>query len=134
MRLDLTKFPIDSLKVGYRFYDVTFIDSAIPFVRESNLHGYVDPASKAINIATSENGLDNLNTLTHEILHALHIDKGLYDGDTEEKFTEMTTNALFAFWLDNPSFKIWFDEQFKILSEDIMFARLGDRYDEPAPD
>lgn len=48
-----------------------------------------------------------LNVVQHEIHHAIHYVYGLTDESTEEQFTELLTNGLVAFWLDNPRYETW---------------------------
>jgi len=55
-----------------------------------------------------------VNTVVHEIIHAIHCLFGVKDGDLEEHATEQTTNGLLQVLADNPTLLQWLS---RVISE-----------------
>jgi hypothetical protein len=49
----------------------------------------------------------------HEVKHALHWERGLDDGMSEEHFTTESANGETELWVDNPRLFSWFDRAYK---------------------
>ena len=93
------------LKVGHYFYNIKFVTTD-EFNRHTK-YGQVSDDTCLIYVRIS-NHSNALNTLLHEIMHAIHIYMDLNNSSSEEEYTLRTTNGLQAFWMDNPFFTAWY--------------------------
>lgn len=95
-----------SVRVGFFNYNIETIDAEL--ADSKGLYGYADNNKNEIRVSDGLNDQQLLNTVFHEILHAIHWQHGLSDSSTEEEFTNLSTNGLCAFFADNPGFVEWF--------------------------
>ena len=100
-----TRLP-SSVRVGFFVYSIETISAEL--ADSKGLYGYADNNKNEIRVSDGLNDQQLLNTVFHEVLHAIHWQYGLYDGATEEQFTNLSTNGLCAFYADNPDFVDWF--------------------------
>lgn len=56
-----------------------------------------------------------VNVLLHELIHAIHWDRGVIDGDLEETVTAHQADGLTDFWIDNPKLADWFARAYHTL-------------------
>lgn len=95
-----------SVRVGFFVYTIEAISAELADAK--GLYGYADNNTNEIKVSDGLNDQQLLNTVLHEVLHAIHWIHGLHDDSTEEEFTNLSTNGLCAFFADNPEFVDWF--------------------------
>lgn len=58
-----------------------------------------------------------LNTVVHELTHAVNSHFGVTDASTEEDFCTNHTNGVVAMWLDNPKLVAWITRLLRLVRE-----------------
>jgi hypothetical protein len=101
-----TTKPYD-LKVGYKNYILRFADK-LPGDKTMGDCTYPSQHNHTKGVIRIIKGLEPVekgNTILHEILHAIFMDKGLeLEDKLEERIVLATANGLVAFIRDNPEF------------------------------
>ena len=96
------------VRIGCYNYSVNLMhddDAAIAGVMGAAYHSQL-----SIRLRTDVPPQQLANTFLHEVIHAIHYVFGIGDDDNEETFTNLTTNGLCAFWMDNPKAMEWFQK------------------------
>ena len=93
---------IDTIKVGYQTFTIE---------RHSNMDvaGDIDLDAGIIRISSEESGLRSVNTLTHEILHAVFDQMGLnsiFQDEQQELICTAIANGLCMVIKDNPKISV----------------------------
>lgn len=95
------------LKIGYKTYILRFADK-IPgdkTMGDCTFPSMHNHSKGAIRILKGQGAVEKGNTILHEILHAIMMDKGVeLDDALEERIVLATANGLVAFIRDNPEF------------------------------
>ena len=94
-----------TVKVGCFVYDVLVLHADAGDI--AGVMGAQHARVLKIYVREEQPPLQLANTFLHEVLHAIHHQYGLDDGDDEESFTNLTANGLCAFWMDNPAAVKW---------------------------
>ena len=99
----------DVLRIGYKDYTVSFV-SKFPCrgqVGECELAELNKNINGRIRIKKGMDDTEKVNTIIHEVLHAIWYTHGIGLGDqTEERVICAITNGLMAFIRDNPRYVI----------------------------
>lgn len=69
--------------------------------------GHMSSLSQTIRLRPGMTRQDLADTFIHEVLHAIHWQADLFDGNTEESFTLLTAHGLCLLWQDNPQAMKW---------------------------
>ena len=91
---------IDYLRIGYRRYTVSEWTQAEVALTSS--HGQCNTGQAAIYVCTDDHPLTVLDTLLHEILHAVWHEYGLEDKEPEEHAITVLATGLTQVLYDNP--------------------------------
>lgn len=89
-----------TIKVGPYFWKV--VHRKIPEVEECR--GDCIPTKETIRITTGLSKLTTVETLMHEVFHAIYYSWSLEDEDKEERVVSLISTAFAAVLLDNPEF------------------------------
>ena len=95
---------VSSVKIGGHDFSVV-MDNDIR--HEMGVMGYTNPEECIIKISSTQVPSQMLNTVIHEVIHALHYDTDLMrelDQSTEEHITTVMANSVCCFIRDNPKF------------------------------
>lgn len=88
------------LRIGYADFSIFTTDEDRKEI--DNAMGICYPNLHEIFISTKYNEIETVNTLIHEILHAVYHQANLECGDTEERLVCTLTNGLVAVFRNNP--------------------------------
>ena len=96
-----------TIKIGYKNYefkkiDTNFSDSHGQFLSKEGLIGLSD-----------EDNISHVNTLLHEVLHAIIYQWGLDVGDKEEHIVNVLANATTTVLVDNPWLTKYLEDKLK---------------------
>ena len=91
---------VTSLRIGYRCYTLTEWTQAD--VATTSSHGQCNTQQGSIYVCTDDHPLTVLDTLLHEILHAIWHEYGLADREPEEHAVLMLATGLTQVLYDNP--------------------------------
>lgn len=94
------------VKVGYAVYDVI---AMLPAEIDEVGAGVCNHRTCVIKIDTTQHWQKQIETLWHEIKHAIHVSVDLGDESKEEDYCSRSAPAEIAVFLDNPSLRqiIW---------------------------
>jgi hypothetical protein len=97
-------------KIGQYTYRLRFV-SAAEYDGLSDAYGVCDHDALRIYVSTEPSCAENperlLNTVQHELTHAINHVWGIDDDTNEENMTGFHTNGTVALWLDNPKYLLW---------------------------
>lgn len=113
------------VKVGHTAVDIFIHGGETSSGKNAGLmsyapYGVFHESKSSINVQDTGSDTELLNTIMHEITHAIHSFMGLNDQSTEEEFTGRGTNGLLCFYLDNPEFTEWFFLALNSVSESMQ--------------
>lgn len=93
------------IKVGAKSYAVKAMDRVK--ATDEGLLGHCSPFSETIEIAPDQSPGNAVNTLLHEVLHAIWHAYDLGDAASEEPAVTRLSTGLAAVFSDNPEFVAW---------------------------
>jgi hypothetical protein len=107
----MSKIPLDKIKVGYAEYKLRPLSKTQ--VKDSQ--GMCDYTKHVIKYDRSQHGSEHVNTILHEIFHAICYASGLTPSNIitpegEETFVNVYTNGITAVFKDNPKLLKWLFE------------------------
>lgn len=88
------------IRVVNRTFAVRLMDNEA--VRCSGSDGICDPIDDNIYLNTDQSESQVLETLLHEVGHAINVIVGINDDSTEEDFIRRSTPIWMSVWRDNP--------------------------------
>lgn len=97
----------NSLRIGYRDYMVEIWPSKT--ANAHGAHGLHDPISAIIYVSEDRTGWDAVDTLFHEILHAIYTVAGVAGTDDEEHTVSHIAPSWVQVWRDNPELRDFFN-------------------------
>jgi len=80
---------------------------------QEGTYGHMNSFQKRISVRPGMCSQQLANTFIHEVIHAIHWDRGLVRDEeeigapSEEEYTMLLANGLCAFWQDNPHATKW---------------------------
>ena len=103
----VTRLDVTRVKVGYKYYDIKEIDAEV--ANTDAIYGDTDNDASVIRVRTEKvQDLEIMNTLVHEILHAVCSVFNIYPVDAsgveEERVVNLMANGLTTVIVDNPEF------------------------------
>lgn len=101
-----------SLRIGYRDYRVERWPSKT--ANANDAHGMHDPVNAVIYVSEDRTGWDAVDTLFHEILHAIYTVAGIAGSDDEEHTVSHISPSWVQVWRDNPALRDFFNDQFAV--------------------
>jgi predicted Zn-dependent protease len=101
--------PVKPIRVGYRHYQVRDWTQADQAITEA--HGMCDKLRGVIYVCTDAEPLVVVDTLIHEILHAIWHEYGLGDSEAEERCVLVLASGLTQVLADNPHLRVWINKQ-----------------------
>ena len=96
---------INKVKVGYRTFDLHMIDPELP-AKYSDSVGETHRSSRKrgrIFVDKVEDKVEEVNTLVHEVFHAIWQVFCLAEGDEEERIVTTMANGFTSVLVDNPA-------------------------------
>lgn len=96
----------ERIRVGSVWYNITISDKNI--MSEEGPLGMTRRDLCEIVIRETGNVSQDLNTVIHEIGHAIYNTQDLHHADEEEQIVNRWTNGWLAFLYDNPDFTSWY--------------------------
>jgi hypothetical protein len=100
----MTKGRPERLTVLGRRFTVT----DIPEDMRGLVYGLMDPDTRRLHIADSLTGFDTVDTLIHEVMHAIRFTQGRESGgEVEEDYVRSLATGITNVFRDNPGFLRW---------------------------
>ena len=96
-----------TIKIGYKNYKFKKIDTNF-----SDAHGQFLSREGLIGLSEEDN-ISHVNTLLHEVLHAIIYQWGLEVGDKEEHIVNVLANATTTVLVDNPWLTKYLEDKLK---------------------
>lgn len=99
--------PFKSLKIGYQNIEVRVTEPGIL----GDDYGHFYKKKNYIAICADQNAAEAVNTLLHEVLHAIYrhfdLDASVSEKEIQEHKVTSIANGLTQVFLDNPAFHKW---------------------------
>ena len=107
------KFPVipTRIRIGYRDYKVSCVKSSV--MDDQPYLGRIFHLRGEIYIGEHDNKYEFVDSLLHEILHAVYSTQKIEDGDDQERCVGMLANGLTGVFRDNPKLLQFFLDALK---------------------
>lgn len=106
------------LHIGYMTFRVVLTEVGGAGDLGENDYGSCDFNKARIYVIESLDLLMAVNTVMHEIRHAIHFVQALDEESSEEDFTNRGTNGEIEFLLRNPRFCLWLMKMLRLLRKE----------------
>lgn len=115
--------PPDRVWIGAEEYALLVVPSDHEKVDGGESDGYADRAAATIYIRDGLTPCGVLETVWHELTHAVDWAGGIEDGAIEEDIADRHAKIWSQFWINNPRFAKWWMDA----CEEVRKARQGKR-------
>ncbi len=106
-----------NLPQGVKVGPYSFSISTFPADDREDVHGYCLTTSRVIKVADTIKGALLVDTVIHEILHAIYWSAGLREGDDEERIVSLLATGWTQVLIDSPSVRKWLSAESARLQE-----------------
>lgn len=105
--------PPSVVKIGYQDFTLLFEELNID---NASQYGITHTVHSNIRVTNMGNAIEKVNTLIHELLHAVFHTQGIkLEGDAEERIVNSTANGLTALIRDNPKLVHYILDQLEMI-------------------
>jgi len=101
----------DTIDIGYAPISIAQVDSDQLEGLTGCSMGAYSALRRRIAIVTGYGGLEDANTLTHELNHAIYQEASLEEGDSEERIVGIMTDGMIEAMRRNPELFDWIKDQ-----------------------
>jgi hypothetical protein len=100
----VTKGRPERLRILGRYFGI----EPMPEADTETAYGLMHPDTRTISIADGMAGFDEVDTVLHEVMHAVRFAQGReYGGEVEEDYVRSLATGLTNVFRDNPGFVRW---------------------------